>query len=486
MKTLIGALVALLWTGAALADPAGAGLNPGTAGTQSGMIGCVYRSGAIAPVDGQQMGVGCNSTGQLIVTGSGGGGTIDTNLAQVAGATVQTGHGTAAGAIRVELPTDGTGVVSIGSSVLPSGAATSALQTTGNASLSTLAGTVSAGNINVVCTSGCSGGGGGGGTSSNFGSAFPTAGTAVGFLDSAGANMVAGNLDASGNLKTSLGAAIPAGTNVIGHVITDATSTTAVTQATAANLNATVVGTGTFAVQNTAAIPAGANTIGAVTQASGPWTVNLTQVNGNGMSTGAGAVGVSTQRISVGQDTTTVAGSAPGTAGTASANVVSIQGITSMTPVQVSQATAGNLNAQIVGTGSNGSAVSGNAILIGGSDGTNKQIVATTTTGAVSPPTAASGKITEGIVTLTTATSTTIVASNANRIALEIQCDGGPVKVSRNGATLTSSAIATGNAGVILPVSNALYTFPIVSTTAVTGYQSTGGNVVCSYADYSK
>lgn len=43
---------------------------------------------------------------------------------------------------------------------------------------------------------------------------------------------------------------LPAGTNVIGHVISDTGSTTTVTQATAANLNATVVGTGTFAVQN--------------------------------------------------------------------------------------------------------------------------------------------------------------------------------------------------------------------------------------------
>lgn len=38
-------------------------------------------------------------------------GTQDVNLAQVAGATVGTGHGTAAGTIRVELPTDGTGVI---------------------------------------------------------------------------------------------------------------------------------------------------------------------------------------------------------------------------------------------------------------------------------------------------------------------------------------------------------------------------------------
>lgn len=36
---------------------------------------------------------------------------LSTNLAQVAGATTQTGHGTASGALRVELPTDGTGVI---------------------------------------------------------------------------------------------------------------------------------------------------------------------------------------------------------------------------------------------------------------------------------------------------------------------------------------------------------------------------------------
>lgn len=39
--------------------------------------------------------------------------TQNVNLAQVAGATVATGNGTAAGAIRVALPTDGTGVVTV-------------------------------------------------------------------------------------------------------------------------------------------------------------------------------------------------------------------------------------------------------------------------------------------------------------------------------------------------------------------------------------
>lgn len=45
--------------------------------------------------------------------------------------------------------------------------------------------------------------GGTGGTSSSFGAAFPGSGTAIGAKDSAGVNMAALNLDASGNLKVS-------------------------------------------------------------------------------------------------------------------------------------------------------------------------------------------------------------------------------------------------------------------------------------------
>lgn len=64
------------------------------------------------------------------------------------------------------------------------------------------------------------------------------------------------------------------------------------------------------------ALPTGSNTIGAVTQGTSPWVV-------------AGG----------------------GTAGSAATGVVTVQGIASMTPVQVSQATASNLNATVVGTG---------------------------------------------------------------------------------------------------------------------------------------
>lgn len=55
-----------------------------------------------------------------------------------------------------------------------------------------------------------------------------------------------------------------------------------------------------------------------------------------------------------------------GTAGTASADVISVQGIASMTPVQVSQATASNLNAQVVGNTAAGAADSGNGVKISG------------------------------------------------------------------------------------------------------------------------
>lgn len=62
---------------------------------------------------------------------------------------------------------------------------------------------------------------------------------------------------------------------------------------------------------------------------------NLGKVNAVAVLTGTGAVGTGAQRIAVGTDTATIAGSAPGTAGTASTNVVTIQGIAAMTKLLV-------------------------------------------------------------------------------------------------------------------------------------------------------
>lgn len=79
--------------------------TPAAARVVSACAGVTYTAGANAPIT-------VDTTGKLC-SASAGSGTSDVNVAQVAGATVATGHGTAAGALRVELPTDGTGKVGI-------------------------------------------------------------------------------------------------------------------------------------------------------------------------------------------------------------------------------------------------------------------------------------------------------------------------------------------------------------------------------------
>lgn len=73
-------------------------------------------------------------------------------------------------------------------------------------------------------------------------------------------------------------------------------------------------------------------------------SVNIAQMNGVAVLMGAGATGTGAQRVTVSQDVTTLAGSAPGTAGSASTNVLSVQGIASMTPLTVAQPTGTNLH----------------------------------------------------------------------------------------------------------------------------------------------
>jgi hypothetical protein len=115
-----------------------------------------------------------------------------------------------------------------------------------------------------------------------------------------------------------------------------------VTQPTASNLNATVVGAGTAGTAN--ANPVTVQGIAGMTKLlvtpdsvalPANQSVNVAQVNGITTLTGAGASGTGSQRHTVAQDTTTIAGSAPGTAGTPSANVVTVQGAASMTKLLV-------------------------------------------------------------------------------------------------------------------------------------------------------
>lgn len=217
------------------------------------------------------------------------------NLAQVAGATVATGHGLAAGAVRVELPTDGTGIVGLAAGTanigtvavagglssivtLAAGAAqvgtvavsgTPAISGTVTANLGTLNGAATAANQTAVTGSAT---GGTAATSSElvggvFNTSLPTL---------TNGQQGAIQLDASGRQI------IGTSTANIGTVAVTGTSAVSGTVALAAG--AAAVGTvavsnfpGTQTIGGTVTLAAGAATIGALTANQ---SVNLNQVGG--------------------------------------------------------------------------------------------------------------------------------------------------------------------------------------------------------------
>lgn len=161
-----------------------------------------------------------------------------------------------------------------------------------------------------VCPS--SGGGGGGGAVTVAGGADVTegtigdtqsTGTVVGFLKS----IYTGLFGTAGTPSTSVQSVqgISGGTNV------------PVSQATASALNATVVGAGTAGTPSGGVMTVQGSGSGTAVPVSisGNQATNVAQVNGVTTLTGAGATGPGSQRETVAQDTTTIAGAAPTTTG---------------------------------------------------------------------------------------------------------------------------------------------------------------------------
>lgn len=68
---------------------------------------------------------------------------------------------------------------------------------------------------------------------------------------------------------------------------------------------------------------------GSVTQGTTPWIDSISFINGIPALAGAGTTGTGSLRVTIAQDATTISGSAPGTSGTPSVNVVTVQGPTS-------------------------------------------------------------------------------------------------------------------------------------------------------------
>lgn len=134
-----------------------------------------------------------------------------------------------------------------------------------------------------------------------------------------------------------------------------------VAQGTASALNATIVGSGSAGTAATGVVTV--QGIAAMT----PIAENLSQVGGTTVSTGTGAVGSGSQRVAVAEDTNTIAGSAVGTAGSASANVVTVQGVSSMTPVLVTPSATADPCMSAAKTNFALASSSGNTQVVGGS-----------------------------------------------------------------------------------------------------------------------
>lgn len=116
--------------------------------------------------------------------------------------------------------------------------------------------------------------------------------------------------------------------------------------------------------------------------------------------------------------------SGAGTAGSAAAGVVTVQGVASMTPVQVSQATASNLNATVVGTGT---FVTQSVVTQGTASNLNAAVVGTGTAGS------AAG----GVLTVQGVASMTALAGNITQI-------GGNALVADDAASGTAFILPVG------------------------------------------
>lgn len=211
------------------------------------------------------------------------------------------------------------------------------------------------------------GGGGSGGTSSTFGAAFPATGTAVGAKDSTGTNMAPLNLDASGQLKVVLPAgasgltdaelratAVPvSGTVTVTdgsgalNVIVDSGSVTA---NAGTNLNTSTLLTTTA---HDAAFGTAGSADAQVRSIQGVASMTPVQITGTGTAGSAATAVVTVQGIASGT-VVPISGTVTVTDGSGALNVIVDSGTTTVT-----QATATNLNAAVVGTGTAGTAAGG-------------------------------------------------------------------------------------------------------------------------------
>lgn len=185
----------------------------------------------------------------------------------------------------------------------------------------------------------------------------------------------------------------------------------------------------------------------------GGGNVNLTGINGVTPLAGAGATGTGSLRTTQAQDTSTIAGSAPGTAGTPSANVVTVQGITSGTPQTVNLTQVGGTSvstgAGAVGTGTARVAVGQDTTTIAGAAPLTTGVFVTgpaaaaLATAALQPTNAAQGSTTSGQTgPLVQCSVTTAAPTYTTAQTSPLNCTtGGSARVLENNSASILSAV---------------------------------------------
>jgi hypothetical protein len=205
------------------------------------------------------------------------------DVSSINGVTTATGHGTAAGALRVELPTDGTGLVNAAQSGTWNVGTVTALTAITNAlpAGANVIGAVTQSGTWAVTQSG------------NWTSRI--VGNAGGVVDFAGQNaaqpanaiLIGGEFNTAPTTLTT-GNASPLQLDSAGNLLVNLK----------ANSFGTVTVTGTVAISGTTPV---SGTITA-NQGGAPWSENITQFGGVALSTGVGASGTGIPRVTVAND----------------------------------------------------------------------------------------------------------------------------------------------------------------------------------------
>jgi hypothetical protein len=207
--------------------------------------------------------------------------------------------------------------------------------------------------------------------------------------------------------------------------------TVTVAQATASSLNATVVGTGTFAVQNTAATPAGSNVIGHVITDTGSTTAVTGTVTVSGAVTEA-----SLDAALIAQEATTsgikgltafgaVTTAAPSYT-TAKSDALSLQTDGSLRTALTSAIPAGsNVIGHVIADTGSTTAVTGNVTVVQPTGTSLHAVLDTTSTTAVTQATGTNLHMVVDSGTITTVSTVTAVTSITNQVDANLKQVGG-------------------------------------------------------------